>query len=408
MERRYRIERLFRGWTNVSVKASSGYGLINKLRSSGIICRKQFCKGEMLHFSVRRKDVRFLRRLAEENNAELQLHDEFSFPLLMHRYRQRFGIPLGLLLGALLLVYTANVVMVIDIEGNDTVTDQEILAVLEECSVRRGVFIGDVDFYRSELQVRSAFDEIAWVGIRHTGNRLVVEVMETTGKPELIHDRVPCHIVADRTAQITNASVSSGQLTHSAGTAVKEGEIIVSGIWADENGHMTFTHASAEITGIYEEEQTFFCDSVQTVRDFTGAETEQRTLDLFSMRLPLSFGENPYSDYNIRTESTPLTLFGKKLPVSLEKTVYMEYGTEEITLSEEEMRKNLQEQQERYEANFLSECRIIRSKTKYTKKETAMVLTVSYILEGEIGAEKELLIKDNRKPYVASRKKDET
>lgn len=408
MEKRHRIERLFRGWVNVSVNASSGYSLINALRSNGVVCRNQRSSGNELHFAVRRRDKGLLDQLADEKGTELTLHEEFSLPGLLHKYRRRFGIPIGLILGTILLVYTANVVMVIDIEGNETITDEEILAALEECSVKRGVFIGDVDFYRSELHIRSSFDEIVWVGMRHTGNRIVVEVMETSSAPESLSDRIPCHIVADKTAQITKTSVLSGQLTRKAGDAVKEGDIIVSGIWADENGHMTFTHAAGDITGVYEEEQTFFCDSLQNVRAFTGLETEQKSLDLFSMRIPLGFGENPYSDYNIRTENTPLTLFGKDLPISLERKVFMEYGTEEIILTEEEMRQNLQEQQERYEVNFLSECRIVQAKTKYTKKETAMILTVSYVLEGEIGAEKELLIKDNRKPYVASRKKDES
>lgn len=408
MEKRHRIERLFRGWINVSVNASSGYSLINTLRNKGVVCRNQHSCGNELRFAVRRSDRGLLAALAEEKGAELTLQEEISIPCLLSRYRRRFGIPIGIILGAVLLVYTANVVMVIEIEGNETVTDKEILAALEECSVKRGVFIGDVDFYRSELHIRSSFDEIAWVGMRHTGNRIVVEVMEASSAPESSDDRVPCHIAADKTAQITKTSVLRGQLVYSAGTAVKEGDIIVSGIWADENGHMTFTHAAADITGIYEEEQTFFCDSLQTVREFTGAETEQKTLDLFSLRVPLSFDENPYSDYNIRTENTPLTLFGRDLPIGLERKVFMEYGTEEIILSEDEMRQDLQEQQERYERNFLSECRIVQSKTKYTKKETAMILTVSYVLEGEIGAEKELLIKDNRKPYVASRKKDES
>jgi hypothetical protein len=41
-----------------------------------------------------------------------------------------------------------------------------------------------------------------------------------------------------------------------------------------------------------------------------------------------------------------------------------------------------------------------------TKKETAMTLTVSYVLEGEIGTEKPLLITRSRAPYVASRKRE--
>ncbi|MBQ8724348.1 MAG: sporulation protein YqfD, partial [Oscillospiraceae bacterium] len=96
------------------------------------------------------------------------------------------------------------------------------------------------------------------------------------------------------------------------------------------------------------------------------------------------------------------------LPVSVERSLFMEYSTEKNILTEDEMKADLQNQKALYEENFLSECTILQAKTKYTKKETAMVLTVSYVIEGEIGTQKELLLKSDRKPYVASRKKDET
>lgn len=144
------------------------------------------------------------------------------------------------------------------------------------------------------------------------------------------------------------------------------------------------------------------------MRCFTGSTMERRSLDLFSLEIPLSFEENPYADYNLKTEKIPLTLFGKELPISLERSVFMEYSTETQVLTEDEILQNLQIQQENYETNFLSECSILQRKTKYTKKETAVVLTVSYVIEGEIGTQQELLLKSDRKPYVASRKKDET
>ncbi len=400
------FERYIRGWVKVTAKGGALYRFINAIRSSGIICRRQQCKGDMLCFILRRCDREKAEILAEEYGVTLEMQVQPSLPAWLFRYRLRIGIPIGMILGAALLIYTSNVVMVIEFQGNRNVTDKELLAALEDCDVERGTFIGDVDFYRSELYLRHCFDEIAWVGMRHTGNRLVVEVMETELKPQMVEDRVPCHIIADRTAQITGVNVSRGQLMHIVGEAVKEGEVLVSGIQADEYGHMTFRHAIAEIQGVYEEEQTFFCASMQPVRAYTGNVIENRTLDFLSLRLPLSHNDCPYSDYNKTIEITPMTLFGAELPIHLERTKQMEYAVTEQILTPDEMRQNLQEQQERYEANFLTDCEIIQKKTHYTKKETAMVLTVSYVLEGEIGLEQELLLKDDRKPYVASRRRN--
>ncbi len=402
------FERYIQGWTQVTAKGGSVYRFINAMREKAIVCRRQHIEKDCLNFIVRRSERKYVREIACEYGVELEMKDMPSLSSWLYRHRSRIGIPLGVILGAILLVYCSNVVMVIEIEGNEQVTDSEILAALEECSVERGKFIGDIDFYRSELHLRTSFENIAWAGMRHTGNRLVVEVMETYEKPEMLESRIPCHIISEKTAQITGVKVGCGQLIPIVGDAVKEGDVLVSGIYADEYGHVTFRHSMAEITGVYEEEQTFFCAQEQQVREFTGRTTEQRVLDLFSLDIPLSFEDNVYTDYNLRTEKLPLTLFGRELPISLEKSVFMEYSTETKVLTEEEILDNLQMQQENYETNFLSECSILQRKTKYTKKETAMVLTVSYVIEGEIGIQKDLLLKGERKPYVASRRKDET
>ncbi len=401
------FERYVRGRIRLTAQGGSLYRFINALRESRIVCRSQQCKGDRFFCIIRRHDRRRVEEIASEHNVTLTYQEECSLPAWLHRYRMRWGIPLGILLGAGLLVYSANVIMVIEIQGNETVTDEEILTVLETCNLERGAFVGKIDFYRSELKLRSSFEKFAWVGIRHTGNRIVVEVMETDPQPEMLAERIPCHIVATKTAQITSATVHCGEQMKIIGDAVKEGEVLVSGIQADEYGHMTFRHAMAEITGIYEEEQTFFCAVQQQERTFTGNITEERTLDLFSLEIPLSHEENPYADYNRKTEITPLTLFGADLPIRLKRDLWMEYETSEQIFTQEEMRENLQEQQKRYEENFLSDCKIIQANTKYTEKETAMVLTVSYVLEGEIGMQKELLLKDSRKPYVSGRYKEE-
>ncbi len=401
------FERLVRGWIFVSARGKNLCEFADTLRKQGIICRRQRVKEDCLCFIIRRCDRKETELIADDLNITLSLKSMFSIPEVFSRYKSRIGIPIGIILGAALLVYSSNVIMVIELQGNEAITDNEMMAVLEECGVKRGSFIGDIDFYKSELYVQSAFDEVAWIGMRHTGNRIVVEVMETQPPPESLDDRIPCHIIAAKTAQITNAGVTRGQLVHSEGTAVKEGEVIVSGIWADEYGHVTFSHSMAEIRGIYEEEQTFICSSVQEDRNYTGNELCNKTLDIFTFEIPIAHKENVFKDYNIRRETRPMTLFGKLLPISINRKVYMEYTTEEEVLTEEQQRHNLIEQQARYEDNFLADSHIISAKRQFTKKETATILTVSYVIEGEIGTEQELLLKEQRKPYVARSRKDD-
>lgn len=400
------FEKLIIGQICGKAKGSGLYKFINKLRDEGVYCKDQKICEDTFYFKAKRSKRKIIRLIAEKYGMELVLTEKPSLAGFISKYKKRFGVPLGIILGAALLVYCSNIVMVIEIQGNESVSDKEILSALEECSVYRGVFIGDIDLGRSEIHVRSCFDKIAWIGMRHTGNRLVVEIMETDTKPEMLSNRVPCHIVASKTAQITHTSISAGKLMKKEGETVKEGDVIVNGIWTDDFEHVKFYHSAGSVKGVYQEDVNFFCQPVIIERSFSGNTIEEKTLDIFSLKVPLGFEENTFSEYNVKLQKTNLTLFGKTLPVSIDRKLYMEYESNEKILDENAMKENLNEQLERYEENFLTDCKVIDRKCTTAKKETAMVMTVSYTLEGEIGIEKELFLKDNRKPYVIGSKKD--
>lgn len=400
------FEGLITGQICGEAKGSGIYKFINRLRDERVYCKDQIIREDTFCFTAKRSRRKAILLIAEEYGIELTITEKPSLAGWISKHRKRLGVPVGIILGAVLLVYCSNIVMVIEIQGNKNISEKEIMSALEECSVHRGAFIGDIDLCRSEIYVRSCFDEIAWIGMRHTGNRLVVEIMETNTKPDMLSNRVPCHIVADKTAQITHTSISAGQLVKKTGEAVKEGEVIVNGIWTDDYGHIKFYHSSGSVTGIYQEEVTFYCQPVNIERKFSGNTLEEKTLDFFSLKLPLSFEENTFSEYNVKLQKTNLTLFGKILPVSIDRKMYLEYESTEKILDKNAMKENLNEQLKRYEENFLADCKVIDRKCSTAEKKTAMVMTVLYTIEGEIGREKELFLKDNRKPYVIGSKKE--
>ena len=68
--------------------------------------------------------------------------------------------------------------------------------MLEECGVKRGSFRGTVTYRRCEHQLRAAIPELCRVAMRHTGNRLVVEVTETPEEVAPLEKRVTCNLVS--------------------------------------------------------------------------------------------------------------------------------------------------------------------------------------------------------------------
>lgn len=203
------------------------YAFVNAMHAAGICCKKQRCEENIYQFRFYAKHRKAVEQLAQTYHVQLTLTPRKTLQQFLHQYRFRFGIPLGILFSAALIFYCSNIVMEIDVTGEETASILEIKAVLEDCGVQRGSWIPGIDFAHCEHTLRTTMDELAWVGMRHTGNRLVVEVMERTPEPEMQNTRKPSNIIASQDGQIVSVSIYRGQLMKIVGDPVQKGDLLV-------------------------------------------------------------------------------------------------------------------------------------------------------------------------------------
>ena len=368
------------------------YAFVNAMHAAGICCKKQRCEGNIYQFRFYAKHRKAVEQLAQTYHVQLTLTPRKTLQQFLHQYRFRFGIPLGILFSAALIFYCSNIVMEIDVTGEETASIPEIKAVLEDCGVQRGSWIPGIDFAHCEHTLRTTMDELAWVGMRHTGNRLVVEVMERTPEPEMQNTRKRSNIIASQDGQIVSVSIYRGQLMKIVGDPVQKGDLLVSGLYTDETGHTGIKHAMGSIIGQYKQTEKFTCTYEQTLRRPTGETTAHQYLDLFTWHIPLGSTEPPFDDC-IRTSGYHwFSLFGKELPIGIYQETFHEYRTRTFILTPAEAAQNAEEQIQRYEDNFLSQVEILDKKTTALETESGVEYTVTYTLQGEIGVQQELYL----------------
>ena len=159
-----------REYSDVTAKGRNLYAFINAVRQSDIRCGEQHCKGGTFRCRILRADERALQTLADSQNITLRFNRRRSLLGIFQRYRLRFGILIGVILGGCIIFYQSNVVQSIEITGNQKVYESVIRSVLEQEGIRQGVWIPDIDMTHCERAVRAVIPDIAWCGIRHTGN----------------------------------------------------------------------------------------------------------------------------------------------------------------------------------------------------------------------------------------------
>lgn len=379
----------------LSINADGGqrYRFINAIRQSDIICMAQYCHGETFFCEIYSSDLPKLQSLADSCGVTIHWKEHASLLSRMRRYRLRLGIPVGLLLCAGVLFYFSNTIAVIEIRGNETVPDTAILSVLEQNGIAEGTWIGGIDFPDSERKLRAMLPELAWTAIRSSGNRLVVEVSEATPHIPMLSERTPCNIISRFDAQITNVRVYAGHLERVIGDGVAKGELLVSGVFEDDKGHVTYQHSIASVTGIYTQEAEL--SEYFTISDTepTGRVHQRRFFRLFSLKIPMGSGNHGFSECTVSESDTPFSFLQHTLPFGIVHETFTETETFQIIRTEEETRLALNAAIVRYEKNFLSDVTILDREIAYSSDDNGITCHLRYTLEGEIGTESDFFIK---------------
>ncbi len=382
-----------RGCVKINAKGRDLYGFINHVHESRISCFSQYVKKDCFCAEVYRRDLGRIQELADRHGLELSSFEYDTISAEVIRRRRRFGIVLGLVLVIVASLYFSGVVVTIDIQGNSSVSDEVILAALDEMDVRRGTPFRRIDFTSCENRLQTGVEGLSWAGMHRTGHRLVVEVTEVVEKPEMLRERIPCNLVAARDAEIVYTSVLAGKQLHVVGDCVRQGDLLVSGVTTDERGNTSLHHSMGTITGIYSDEALFSGEYEKERLVPTGRTETRRRLRLFSLDIPLSPGKNGYELRRAESVQEPLVVFGRELPISVTRCRYTELSREVTVLPQEELRSELTEKIYLYEKNFLSGCEVLSRDITEKEKDGTLTLTVAYRLKGDICSEREILMK---------------
>ncbi|MBR7083996.1 MAG: sporulation protein YqfD [Oscillospiraceae bacterium] len=382
-----------REFCDIQAEGRNLYPFVNAIRNSMIACGNQYCKNNIFYCRIAEKDLTDLKKLAQTYHIILHIQPQPSFMRKLKNYKFRFGILLGLLLSVAVIFYYSNTVAVIEIQGAETVKDSVILSLLEQENVHIGTWITDIDMNHCETLLRLKIPEVAWAGIRHAGNRLVIQITEETPQIPMVQERIPCHIISKYNAQITDVRIYNGQLLHLIGDGVSAGEILVSGEIQNENHPVRYCHALGSITGIYTQtaELTEYFTSQKTTH--TGKRVIQKWFQLFNLQIPLQLSQPNFSEFTVKEFYTPYQFSGHTLPAGIFRRITTEKHTAVTQHSEEEVLSSLNAAIVRYEKNFLSNhTEILNCQKQYTTDENGITCHLTYTLKGEIGTTSEFYI----------------
>ena len=338
-------------------------------------------------FTMTRQDWKRLRRLSKRIDCGMTAVGWKGTPFFLGRIRRRYGLWVTLGVCTALLFWGSFFIWDFEIEGNETVSQQEILRALDKYGIGFGTYGYDVDSSDLRYHILLEIPELSYIAVNVRGCRAYVQVRERIPAPEIISKREPGNTVAAKDALVTAIQPWDGEKMVLPGTTVKAGQLLISGVVQNDVGGVRYLRGMGKIYG-----RTWYhlqCRVPLTVREkvYTGEEKTRQALLIGKNRWNLYFGSSISGDTCDKILSWDKWELpgGVALPVTVvtEKSRFYELGERERT-REEALALAETVLAERLEG-YLEEGEVLSREISAAEQDGNLVVTLSAECREQIG-----------------------
>ena len=277
---------------------------------------------------ISRTDLAALRRAAEKLDCTLTVTHREGAPYFLGRFRHRTALETGLVACGMALFLGSFFIWEFDIEGNETVPEEEILRALEKHGVAIGSFGLSLDGEDIRNHVLLDIPELSWITVNVSGCKAAVQVRERVPAPKLLDEQTPTNVVARRAGLVLEMQALDGVKAVLPGTSVTKGQLLISGV--EDTG--TFGARLMAGMGTVQARTWYSLTTAMPLsaeeKQYTGKEKTTATLVFGRQRIKFfSNSSIEGAKYDKITKRFPLSVLGVPLPVTLVTEQYRFYET---------------------------------------------------------------------------------
>lgn len=185
-----------------------------------------------LKVHLRLRDFYILKPFLRKTKTTLRIIGRHGFPFWCYRHPKLKWFPVFVLGIVCMAIYSSTFIWDIRIEGNNQVSEQELLHFLAENEIEVGKKRNAVDCSELEYNIRKNFGQLGWVSVYMDRTNLYVEVRESLydEHEDYVKETRRYDLIANKDAYIYSMVTRAGTAVVEQGTHVKEGDVLVEGL----------------------------------------------------------------------------------------------------------------------------------------------------------------------------------
>ncbi len=373
-------------WGKVTFRAVGAYyePFINELFDSGIRVGSIRSEKNAVYMDINAMFYPYAAKLSRKYGLRVRITSKKGVKFRTAGVMKRPGLIIGILASVFTVLTLRLFVWDIRFHGNEELSNDYMLRLLEQYGFTAGVLANDTDALNAERHILLDSDRIRWINIEVNGSRADVYMKENTvgDKPD-VDPKTPCNIIASHSGVIVETDVSSGKLMYTKGSGVAKGSVIVSGA-VSSGDSLILVHSDAEIIADFTENAKFAMDRTTSEKVPSDEKFTHRQLMFLGMVIPLDGNDSDTSDTVCDEYTEQIKLFGFDLPLKVRTENYRRYREISVTRKDEDIRRILEQQLEQYINNFLKEYEVRDIEKTFKETENGLSLDAVISLRGNI------------------------
>ncbi len=224
------LSHFLQGQVEIQVQAPFPQRLLNLCAQETIpFWGLQWHSPQELYLNIHQRDYPRVKRIAQNIQAQVTLCHRKGLPTLLARWKHRVGFLLGFFSSLLAVSLLSHFLLVVEIQGNDTIETALIRSALDEAGLHVGAFGPQLKLSHLSQVVLSQVEGLSWVSINVYGTRAEVLVREATPAPHIPDTQGLSHLVASTGGLIEEIHVYKGEALVAQGDTVAQGQVLIRG-----------------------------------------------------------------------------------------------------------------------------------------------------------------------------------
>lgn len=350
-------------------------------------------KNVKLELNVGIKDLKKVAKIAKQTQCKLKIIKKRGIPFIFNKYKKRKIFLAFLIFLIFLLGVSSNFIWNIEIIEENQEIVQDLEKDIQEAGLTIGKLKSKVNTKEIINKVRLQREDIAWMGIELKGTNVIVRVVKSTSKPEIIDEEDYCSIVSDKQGIITKINAQNGTIAAKVGDTVNVGTTLINGWMEGKYTGIRYVHAKGEVEAKVWYSETMTIPYNATERNETGEIENKYKVKFNNFEINFSKRLSKFEIYDTIYSENKFKIFQDfYLPISLVKTTNKEIVEETKKYTPEEaMNIGIEQLQEKLDTQIEDKEKIVNKIINKEEKEDGIEINVIYEVLENIGTNEKIV-----------------